>query len=118
VFGVPLPLVSPDTATYSNMESARAMLYENTVIPLAERFYDQLVNYIEPNKYEVSINLDAVSALSVSRKDRAEQLSKLVNIGIVTRDEARAELGYEPIGGYAAELYIPSNAVPLGDTKL
>lgn len=118
VFGVPFALVVPEAATYSNMETAREMLYENTVIPLLERILDELSGFCNLQKDGVvlQMNQDTIPALEGKRAKKFDRMVKVVDRGILTRDEARKELGYPEIGGMAAELFIPSNQTPLDDS--
>lgn len=106
VLGVPFALVVPEAATYSNMETAREMLYENTVIPLADRVLKQLSLFLNKQGYILKTNTDSVSALEGRRELLYNRMSNVVKAGILTPDEARQELGYDELGGIASELVL------------
>ena len=115
IFGVPFPLIITEASTYNNVKSAKEEFYIDTVIPLLESFLKSLSKFLgfEKEGYEFKLNLDSVSALSERRQARFKNMLDSVDKGILTIDEAREELGYEPMGGMAAELIIPTNRTPL-----
>ena len=45
----------------------------------------------------LAYDLDGVPALTLRRERKAEGVRQLVDAGIITRNEARTELGYEAI---------------------
>jgi HK97 family phage portal protein len=110
VLGVPFALVIPDSATYSNMETARESLYENTVIPLL----DKICKALSKDGTEIRQNLDGISALENRRERKFNRVINGVKSGILTINEGRAELGFEPVEGLADELLVPRGTVPLG----
>lgn len=114
-FGVPFPLVIPEGSTYNNVKDARVALYENTVIPLLAEFLQELSRWFSlmlKQQYEIRLNLESVSALEDKRAVAFERMGKAVGGGLITINEAREELGYEPITGAADQLLVPSSLVP------
>lgn len=119
VFGVPLPLISNDASTFNNLEQAKERLYTDTVLPLFNEFLDSFSLWLSKKfNLETGIllkaNQDSIPALESIRQKKYERAIKMVNSGVLTRDEARELIGYEPKGGMADELFVPSNNVPLG----
>ena len=119
-FGVPSQLVGiPDSQTYSNMESAKLGLYEETIIPLLKRVESDLNEYLAP-LYDGNINLkydlDSIPAMAEKRKRVYENVVAGVNAGIITRNEARERLGLQDVEG-GDDLYIPSNLFPIGEVE-
>lgn len=107
-YGVPLPLIDNDAATFNNMKEAKERFYTDTVIPMFQEFLDQLGNWLLPaygERLRFAIDMDDIPALEPMR-DRAYQRMK-VAVGskpILTQDEARLALGWDELGGAAAML--------------
>lgn len=116
-FGVPFALVVPEASTYNNMTTAREMLYEQTVIPLLNRFLRQISTWLMPDQpIALRVNADGISALEGRREIKFERMIKAVQAGLLTRDEARLELGYDELGGMAGELIVTNSSIPLDAT--
>lgn len=113
-FGVPHVLIVTGSATYNNVKEARLQLYEDTVLPLAERARDALNAWLTPrfdDRLTLEHDLDEIPALEPRRETKRKATVELWKSGLLTRDEARADLEYEPVGGPAGEeLAIPSVA--------
>jgi len=114
-YGVPLPLVDNDSASYNNIEQAKERFYTDTVIPLFNSFLRDLNNWLrkELAGAEFCINMDSIPALEKMRQIKFDRMLSGVEKGVISIDEARQELGYEPIGGVAASLLIPQGKIPL-----
>ena len=119
-FGVPSQLIGiPDAQTYSNMETAKLALYEETVIPLMKRVESDLNEFIAPlydGDIRMEYDLDSIPAMAQKRKTVYENVVQGVNAGILTRNEARERLGLQEIDG-ADDLFIPSNLFPIGEVS-
>ena len=117
-FGVPAQLIGiPEANTYSNMETAKLGLYEETIIPLLKRVESDLNEYLSPlygDKIRLQYDIDSIPAMAEKRKQIYENVQGAVNSGILTRNEARERLGLESVSG-GDELYIPSNLFPIGE---
>ncbi len=118
VYGVPGQLVGiPDAQTYSNNREARLALWTETVIPIFEMvlgeisvwcstFYDQ--------ELKLYPDLDHVEALSPLRERRWERITGAIN-NPLTINEAREELGLEPVEG-GDVLLVQAGLLPITDT--
>jgi|TARA_R100001463_G_scaffold55856_3_gene107668 HK97 family phage portal protein len=117
-FGVPAQLIGiPEANTYSNMETAKLGLYEETVIPLLSRVESDLNEFLSPlydGDIRIEYDLSSIPAMAEKTKQIYANVSQAVQNGIMTRNEAREKLGLEEIEG-ADELYIPSNLFPIGE---
>jgi len=94
-FGVPPQMLGvPDAQTYSNYAEARASLWEDTVIPLAQDIAQELTNWLAP-KYGGGLKLvpdfDEVPALASSR---AARFDRIANAAFLTDPEKRKILGF------------------------
>ncbi len=99
-YGVPGQLLGiPDAQTFANMREARLALWEDTVVPLLDRLRDAFNAWIVQwwPDLRLAYDLDGVPALTLRRERKAEGVRQLVDAGIITRNEARTELGYEAI---------------------
>lgn len=114
--GVPFALIVPDAATYSNMQTAREMFYETTVLPLTDRILSKLSRFLSKDSGGIKLryNIEKITALEGRREKTFNRMVTAVGAGIVTRNEAREELEYEPAAEEEADkLYIPSSQTPL-----
>jgi len=120
-FGVPSQLVGvPDAQTYANVAEARLALYEETIIPHLKKMQSDLNEWLIPmfdDKLTLEFDIDSIPALSERRKRTYENVTSAVREGIMTRNEAREQLGLGIIEG-ADELYISANMFPLTDASV
>jgi len=117
VYGVPSQLIGiPDSQTYSNFAEAKLALYNETIIPLLDRLQGDLNEWLVPmfneQGLELRYDIDSIPAMAEQRKRVFESVSAGVKEGILTRNEAREQLGYEPIEG-ADSLLVSANLMPL-----
>ena len=97
--GVPIDLLLPGQSTYNNKREAKLALYEETVLPLQGMILDHLNIWLCPrfgDNYRIEPDRDAVEALSLRREIRQENTMKLWESGLISRDEGREALQFEP----------------------
>lgn len=94
-------------ASYNTIEAIQQDFLLHTLQPyislIEEEFTKKL---LKPSEYNLMINLREDYLLKTDKKATAEYYSKLVNNGIITRNEARKELGYDEVEG-GDKLVIP-----------
>ncbi len=116
-FGVPSQLVGvPDAQTYANVAEARLALYEETIIPMLRLVQSDMNEWLFPQydeRLEFEYNIDAIPALAERRRRIYENISQAVQHGIITRNEAREQIGLSPIDG-GDDIYISATLFPLG----
>ena len=117
VYGVPSQLIGiPDAQTYSNFAEAKLALYNETIIPLLDRIQGDLNEWLVPQFNEQGLELrydiDSIPAMAEQRRRVFESVTTGVKDGILTRNEAREQLGYEPLEG-GDQLLVPANLMPL-----
>jgi HK97 family phage portal protein len=117
VYGVPSQLIGiPDAQTYSNFAEAKLALYNETIIPLLDRVQGDLNEWLVPmfkeQGLELRYDIDSIPAMAEQRKRVFESVTQGVQNGILTRNEAREQLGYERLEG-ADSLMVPANLMPL-----
>lgn len=99
-YGVPIELLLPGQSTFNNKREAKLGYYEETVIPTTEVLLSFLSPWLaakfDDPELTLEIDLDGVEALSLRREIRQTNTTKLYDSGVITRDEAREALQYEP----------------------
>jgi HK97 family phage portal protein len=116
-FGVPAQLVGiSGSQTYNNMVEARFALYEETIIPLAQRLISALNAWLVPmfdvngtRSLRLDIDTDEISALS-PRRERT--WAKVSNADFLSINEKRAALGYPPVAGGDVVSVIAPDTIP------
>lgn len=116
-YGVPLPLVDNDAASYNNIEQAKERLWTDTVLPLLNEFLEQLSAWMLADygeNLQFGYNIDSIPALENLRAKRYDRMSKLTGAPLLTQNEARDAIGYEPVdNGTADSLLIPTSVIPM-----
>ena len=98
-FRVPSILIVPGQSTYNNVREAKLALYEEAVLPLAERVVTALNSWLAPRFGEgltLSVDEDALPALEPRREARRKTAVDLLEGGVIDDTEAREMLGYGP----------------------
>ncbi len=120
VYGVPLPLVSTEASTYANLAEAKEALWGDTILPLLDEVLSALGDFLLPmyegdkaSQYVLTYNPDSIPAMEAKRTRLYERMVKAVAGGLLTPNEARAEMGFDDIDG-ASDLMVPTSLAPLG----
>lgn len=115
-YKVPLPLLTTDASTFNNYKEARAALYIDAVLPLADRILGGLSDLLMPRfgldavDYQITYDktkIDALTAIAL------EELKLRKEINIESDNELRATIGRKPYKGGDTVLK-PSNLIPAG----
>ena len=112
----PLPLLTLDAATLDNYKEAKAALYDDAVLPLADRVFGGLTDLLmprfglDPAKVRITYDQDQITALS-NRRNGELKLRK--ELGIETVNEMRTMIGREEVEGGDVVMQ-PSNLIPVG----
>lgn len=102
VFGVPFILLVPGQSTYNNVREAKLALYEETVLPVLDFVLDHFNSWLVPQfeaeaATELKADKDSLDALSIRREENRKTYMDLFDKKLVKRNEAREELGWDPI---------------------
>ena len=105
VFGVPPILIGLESglesSTYSNYEQARSAFWDETVSPLVGRIEKFLHRALEVSEREPGNEVEAdFSDVPAYEDDHDAESARVVaqyGAGIITLNEARAELGHDPL---------------------
>ena len=124
VFGVPPCIVGVfESAIRANAEEQRKFFWETTMVQKLMKVEMALNQFLVPlftkntaTKLQLSFDLSDVEALGEQADVRATRLLNLSNGGIISRNEARLELGYEPIEGLDT-IYVPLGGSTILDSE-
>lgn len=99
-YNVPITLFNVQAQTNNNYATAWEMLYDNAVLPLFDVVYGGIAR-LASNRYgqEIAIEHDPLSNSILAAK-AAARAKELYSANLITRNEGRKIIGYEPtIGG-------------------
>lgn len=101
--GVPPELLLPIKSTHNNMSEARQIFYENTVLPLADKIKQSLLNNwlskFYPDTPIAHYNKDGITALSGIRHKQHDTARQNWLAGIASLNETRECLQMETVTG-------------------
>lgn len=112
----PLPLLSTDATTFNNYKEAKAALYDDSVLPLADRIFGGLSDFLlpryglDPSKVRITYSMDQITALASRRN---EELKLRRELNLETLNEMRGLIGKEPVDG-GDTVMMPATLVPVG----
>ena len=100
-YNIPQPLYKTGAQTYDNYSTAKVSLYDDAVFPLADDIFDKLEELFKRRKmmddsFNLSYSQNDISALQMRTANWAKELS---SVGVLTDNEIRTELGYDPYDG-------------------
>tara|TARA_B100000508_G_scaffold32544_1_gene25134 strand:- start:110 stop:739 length:630 start_codon:yes stop_codon:yes gene_type:complete len=101
--GVP-PLLL-DSGNNANIRPNMRMYYLETILPIVKKLHFGLERFFG---FELKEDVTDVPALQPEMRDQAQYYSALVNTGIISPNEARDNLGFDPVEGYD-DLRVPAN---------
>lgn len=110
VFKVPVDLYYGQ-AKYENAKEAKKTIYEQSAIPLANEFGEELLRFLAKKDkslagYRLTVNTDKIDVL----KDKASDVLDNLNKAYASLNERREAIGYEPID----EDYANKPIIPMG----
>lgn len=96
VYGVPPEMLgdAPSKA-YASYVEARKAFYQDTVIPEADALRDDFNIFLEAYDAELDYDRDAIEALREDRQKLFVYMTAAYQSAIITKNEARAALGYD-----------------------
>jgi len=112
---VPLVMVSNDAATFDNYKQAKLALYDDAVLPLADRLLGGLSTFLlpryglDPARARITYDMDSITALATRRNEELK-LRKELDIETLNEQRARIKLGPQKGGDVVR---IPANLIPI-----
>lgn len=115
-YGVPPELLGDsENKTYSNYQEARRAFYTETVLPLADRLFEELSSFVArpySDTLYYAYDPDQIEALAEDRNAVWERVLKALDRSMLTINEAREAAGYSPIEGGDVRL-MPATLIPV-----
>ncbi len=116
-YKVPLPLVTIQASTFNNYREAKLALFDDAVLPLADRIYAGLTDLlmprfgIDPVEEQITYDLDTITALAIRRN---EELKLRRELNLESLNELRAVIGRENVTG-GDQILAPATMIPIGN---
>lgn len=117
-YDIPAPLMNEDTMSFNNLEVARTMFYEASVLNNVDFIFSQLTLFLMgryPNSENLIITYDRnnIPELAPGRINMVKTQSEL---GVYSINEIRKLLDLDPAAG-GDDLYKPASEVPIATTE-
>ena len=115
-YKVPLPLIMLKAATFKSYPEAKLALYDDAVLPLADRVFAGLTDLLMPRygfdsgKAIITYDKDQITALA---KRRNEELKLRKELNLESTNELRIQIGLDAVDG-GDKIMVPGTLVPLG----
>jgi len=100
-----VPPILLDSGNNANIRPNMRLYYLETVLPIVRKMNFAFSRYFG---FVIREDVTGIPALQPELRDQSQYYQSLVNAGILSPNEARSQLGYEPIEGQD-ELRIPAN---------
>jgi HK97 family phage portal protein len=100
-----VPPILLDGGNNANIRPNHRLYYLETVLPIVRKIAYAFERYFG---FALAENVTDIPALQPELRDQAAYYATLVNTGIMTPNEARAQLGRDPLEGHD-ELRVPAN---------
>jgi len=100
-----VPPILLDGGNNANIRPNHRLYYLETILPIVRKMSYAFERYFG---FELNENVTDIPALQPELRDQAAYYATLVNTGIMTPNEARDQLGREPLEGHD-ELRVPAN---------
>jgi HK97 family phage portal protein len=100
-----VPPILLDSGNNANIRPNLRLYYLETILPIVRKLNFALERYFG---FEISEDVTNIPALQPELRDQSQYYTSLVNTGVISANEARVKLGFEPIEGHD-ELRIPAN---------
>lgn len=123
MFRVPPIMISAkigmDRSTYSNYQEAKKGFYENSVMNewgfLSGMVAEQLLPdfYADPENYTTEFDSGNIKALQEDRNAQWQRATQAAIASLITRDEAREEMGLDPID--ETDVFVGNAAPAVGE---
>jgi HK97 family phage portal protein len=105
------------TRTYATYAQSRLALYMEAVLPHLRLFRDDWNRTIGAELGSpLDFDKDSFDAITQARSEATDRVHKLWTAGLISQNEARADLEYDPVDG-GDVFYLPANMVPMGEAE-
>ena len=94
-----------DSGNNANIRPNMRLYYLETVLPIVRKMNFGLSRFFG---FEIKEDVTDIPALQLELRDQSQYYTSLVNGGIISVNEAREQLGFEPLDGQD-DVRIPAN---------
>jgi HK97 family phage portal protein len=101
-----VPPILLNSGNNANLRPNHRLYYLETIIPITKKLNSAFERFFG---FKVTADVVNIPALQPELAEQANYLSSLKNGGIISADEARADIGKDPKGGEHGELVVPAN---------
>lgn len=103
----PVLLGDLSKSSYNTIEAANLEFLTHTLMPYVSMVQDEFNRkLVKPSEAGITIDLDESYLIKADKDSTAQYLKTLVDSGIITRNEARKQLGYNEMEG-CDDLIVP-----------
>lgn len=103
-----VPYVLMKSGNNANIAANQVLFYEHTVLPIVSMFSSAFAHYF--NSVRIIPDKASITALQPDLKTQSQYYVSLVNSGIITPDEARIKLGFNPLNeAETSTIRVPQN---------
>jgi HK97 family phage portal protein len=105
-----------ENKTYSNYQEARKALYLENILPRLDDLRDELNYWLVPlfgDRLRLDYDRDSIDAIREDRSKLITDMCAMVDRGIIDRDQAATQLGFEERGGASAIPTVSGTVMPL-----
>jgi len=100
-----IPPILLDSGNNANLRPNMRLYYLETILPIIRKINFAMERFFG---FEIIEEASNIPALQPELRDQASYYQALVNTGIISPNEARAALNFEPVDGYD-DLRVPAN---------
>ena len=100
-----VPPIMLDSGNNANIRPNMRMYYLETILPIVRKMNFAMERYFGSRLQKI---FQIFPALQPELRDQSQYYSALVNTGIISPNEARDALGFDPVEGYD-DLRVPAN---------
>ena len=100
-----IPPIMLDSGNNANIRPNMRMYYLETILPIVRKMNFAFERFFG---FELKEDVTEIPALQPELRDQSQYYTSLVNAGVITPNEARNHLGFDPVEGYD-ELRVPAN---------
>ena len=100
-----IPPIMLDSGNNANLRPNMRMYYLETILPIIRKMNFAMERYFG---FKLKEDITDIPALQPELRDQSQYYSALVNTGIISPNEARDALSFDPIEGYD-DLRVPAN---------
>jgi len=114
-FGVsPTKAYDMSAASYASVEASQLAFLTDTLQPMLNRIeleFERKI-FLPSEKFKYSVEFDTSVLLRTDKNSLADYYTKMLNLGALTTNDIRKQLGYEPVDK-GDQAFIQSNLVPI-----